>query len=503
MDLRETDDDIKNQVNGFEDEDEDEDEVKEDELITDPEEVEFKHDTEVDSSMDSTIENEPPRRGQPVPELQEESILTNHDIVVTLSTATASDANAIFSNYVFDVTLPTGTASNANAIFINHVSDVTLPTTTASNANAIFSNHVFDLTLPSATASNANGIISNSVSDEMAAAPAPEELRPPEKDADPNEVSQQAGSADVQSPTKAKVEAASMQERSEEVAAVTQVGAGNAATTTRAKLKEVTATTHVKLEEIAANTQAKLEEVQAKPEEVAATTPAKLEEVQGKLEEVAATTPAKLEEVQAKLEEIQAKLEEVAAMGEEEETKQTHRTVVPANIQQNVTVSPQMTARTAAANGRPTEREGTRNQVLVNGGDWMEAASKEAIISDSGPELEIIFPKPGTTLAAPKMQGNLSDCVCPAIPGPPGPKGERGERGPPGPTGLPGHVGERGHMGVPGLLGETGLPGPPGLRGPPGPEGAHSSTDGDQAILLDPILVSQNVSQGFLKLKFI
>ncbi|XP_026541822.1 collagen alpha-1(XVIII) chain-like [Notechis scutatus] len=63
---------------------------------------------------------------------------------------------------------------------------------------------------------------------------------------------------------------------------------------------------------------------------------------------------------------------------------------------------------------------------------------------------------------------NISQCVCPAIPGPPGPKGPKGDQGPPGQKGLTGKIGPTAKPGNPGLPGPQGLPGPVGPPGPPG-----------------------------------
>ncbi|XP_074835089.1 uncharacterized protein LOC142002685 isoform X2 [Carettochelys insculpta] len=86
-------------------------------------------------------------------------------------------------------------------------------------------------------------------------------------------------------------------------------------------------------------------------------------------------------------------------------------------------------------------------------------------------------PAPTSRAAAtlPQATGNLSQCICPAGPGPPGLKGDKGERGPPGERGLPGFSGERGQPGSPG---QPGLQGPSGLPGPPGMPGLAAGTEG-------------------------
>ncbi|ETE68671.1 Collagen alpha-1(VIII) chain, partial [Ophiophagus hannah] len=83
---------------------------------------------------------------------------------------------------------------------------------------------------------------------------------------------------------------------------------------------------------------------------------------------------------------------------------------------------------------------------------------------------------------------NISQCVCPAIPGPPGPKrisfiegppgppGVSGHPGHPGPQGYPGPEGPQGPTGLPGHEGQQGAPGLPGAPGQPGPPGATGAT---------------------------
>nr|XP_025036047.1 collagen alpha-1(VIII) chain-like [Pelodiscus sinensis] len=84
-------------------------------------------------------------------------------------------------------------------------------------------------------------------------------------------------------------------------------------------------------------------------------------------------------------------------------------------------------------------------------------------------------PTPRAAATLPQATGNLSQCVCPAVPGLPGPKGEKGERGPPGERGQPGFSGERGQPGSPG---QPGLQGPPGLPGPSGTPGLAAGAEG-------------------------
>ncbi|XP_062994185.1 collagen alpha-1(XVIII) chain-like [Elgaria multicarinata webbii] len=123
-----------------------------------------------------------------------------------------------------------------------------------------------------------------------------------------------------------------------------------------------------------------------------------------------------------------------------------------------------------------------------------------------------------------KQMNNVSQCVCPAVPGPRGPKGDKGDPGPPGQKGLPGETGQPGqpgHAGPPGLPGVphpgtpdctgtkdgsgisekdcatiegppgpqglAGHPGPPGPQGYPGPEGlqgppGHPGHDGQTGV---------------------
>ncbi|XP_042326996.1 collagen alpha-1(XV) chain-like isoform X1 [Sceloporus undulatus] len=77
-----------------------------------------------------------------------------------------------------------------------------------------------------------------------------------------------------------------------------------------------------------------------------------------------------------------------------------------------------------------------------------------------------------------KQMTNISQCVCPAVPGPRGPKGDKGDPGPPGQRGLPGEIGQTGSPGHPG---PAGPPGPPGLPGSPlpGTPGCTGTSNGD------------------------
>ncbi|XP_062813992.1 collagen alpha-1(XV) chain isoform X2 [Anolis carolinensis] len=74
-----------------------------------------------------------------------------------------------------------------------------------------------------------------------------------------------------------------------------------------------------------------------------------------------------------------------------------------------------------------------------------------------------------------KQANSLSQCVCPAIPGPQGPKGNKGDPGLPGQRGLPGEIGRTGSPGHPG---SPGPPGPPSFP-LPGTPGCAGTSNGD------------------------
>ncbi|XP_042326997.1 collagen alpha-1(XV) chain-like isoform X2 [Sceloporus undulatus] len=103
-----------------------------------------------------------------------------------------------------------------------------------------------------------------------------------------------------------------------------------------------------------------------------------------------------------------------------------------------------------------------------------------------------------------KQMTNISQCVCPAVPGPRGPKGDKGDPGPPGQRGLPGEIGQTGSPGHPG---PAGPPGPPGLPGSPLPgtpgctgtsngDGRSEGEKGETGLQGNPGLVGEKGSRG-------
>ncbi|KAG8139991.1 hypothetical protein E2320_002750 [Naja naja] len=129
------------------------------------------------------------------------------------------------------------------------------------------------------------------------------------------------------------------------------------------------------------------------------------------------------------------------------DTKETTSKVLMTSVQQSTTTGDSMVTPTTSKVLMTSVQQSTTT------GDSMVTPTTSKVLMTSVQQSTTT----GDSMVTPI--NNISQCVCPAIPGPPGPKG------PPGQKGLTGKIGP---IGNPGLPGPQGLPGPVGPPGPPG-----------------------------------